>query len=540
MGDDMTSNVMVWREDPCRMGYIIGQPQILPVLDIGSLRWLNVRVIMRAGGQYSGDDVWGLYGDVFDTFGLPRHGIVSEFGHWQSNRVIGYKTGLSHEDRVGGLASLGVKLIKSYDPRTKIIETRFNQLQHVMDACPGVAGRDQRTELSETVKRHLQECKSGKRHPSEVFLHISKFADHVQGCMTEMNHERQDGQVLRGESPVEKWANDNGSANVRPIADSARWLYRSAMNRSKVTRTGLRVTQGSGAKQQVHYYDNPGLLTPRQGQVLSVFWNDHNPDADAIILGPDGTDAAKRVFLGVAKKVQQLGRFSGTQEQLDSELARKKAAMLYARTELRAIDEHLHVRRPAVPADASAVQIGQAIAASAEREDAKVRATAQMKRDLAAVTVTAEDARAALTRSPSPGGEGRDEGGQPERDFTPEEISALIGGSDDDTDSAPPPPPKKIYHLEDGSGGRRYVDYLLARLTEFRQAGQSFGQKFKGGIHPGITKKITASQLGCDLYAPQNFDTVCAHLKEKINATILGKRNRAKGAPNYHDFSEHN
>lgn len=419
VGDDMTSNVLVWREDPGRMGFIIGQPQILPVLDIGSLRWLNVRVIMRQGGQYSGDDVWGLYGDVFDTFGLPAEGIVSEFGHWQSNRVLGYKTGLSYEDRVGGLASLGVKLIKSYDPRTKIIETRFNQLQHVMDACPGVAGRDQRTELSETVKRHLQECKSGKRHPSEVFLHVSKFADHVQGCMAEMNHERQDGMVLRGESPLEKWANDNGSNTVRPIADSAKWLYRSAMNPVKITRNGVRVHQGSGAKMMPYYYDNPELLTPRQGQKVHVFWNDHNPDAAAIILGPDGTDPKKRVFLGVAKRVQQLGRFSGTPEQLDAELARKKAAMLYARTELRAIDEHLHVRRPAVPADASAVQIGQAIAASAERVETKQREVAQMKREIAAAEVTMDDARAAL---------GHDRAAA-EKDFTPEEISALLGGS---------------------------------------------------------------------------------------------------------------
>jgi hypothetical protein len=86
---------------------------------------------------------------------------------------------------------------------------------------------------------------------------------------------------------------------------------------------------------------------------------------------------------------------------------------------------------------------------------------------------------------------------------------------------------------------REYVDYLLNRLTEFRKAGQkSFGQSFGGPITVQSVTRIARAELKCDLYAPENFERVCAHLQGKIDATILGKRNTAAGGPNYHPFTK--
>lgn len=96
-----------------------------------------------------------------------------------------------------------------------------------------------------------------------------------------------------------------------------------------------------------------------------------------------------------------------------------------------------------------------------------------------------------------------------------------------------------IYHLKPSGNDRtEYVNYLITRLTKFRKAGESSGQHFSGVISFGSTLKFTKSQIGGDIYAPENFEAVCAHLKEKIDATILGKRNAAEGAPNYHEFAE--
>ena len=101
---------------------------------------------------------------------------------------------------------------------------------------------------------------------------------------------------------------------------------------------------------------------------------------------------------------------------------------------------------------------------------------------------------------------------------------------------------KKVYVLDNAAGGAgseqaAYVNYLVGRLTEFRKAGAGFGQKFTSQISPQITRRIAESQLKCRLNDAGRFDEVRAYLQAKIDGTILGKRNSAKGAPNYHAFA---
>lgn len=413
--DDMTSNVICWVEWPNAAGFRVGQAQILPVMDVRTLRWLNVRVIMRDGGQYTADDIWGLFGDTFDQFGLPANGFLLEGGHWQSNRVRGHKTELLDDDRIGGLESLGLKVWRSYDPRSKgMLEGAFNQLQFAMDAFPGYAGRDQRQQLPEAVKKQLALCnpnlkKGPTHHPREFFPHLSQLADHVQATMEKFNHERQDGQILRGESPLELWAAH--APQLTAIPDSAKWLYRSAMSLVKVTRNGVRVTQGSGAKQQVYYYDAPELLTSRQGMKVAVYWNDHNPDADAAIV-LNGT------FLGMAKRVQALNRFTATDSELAAEAQRKAAGLHFARTEMRALQPELaRNHKNLIPVDTGANRIGEEIAAAADRAGEQDRTRASNARRVRATELTDEDRQAAVSNQRSVVSEDQ---------FSADEVSALF------------------------------------------------------------------------------------------------------------------
>lgn len=87
---------------------------------------------------------------------------------------------------------------------------------------------------------------------------------------------------------------------------------------------------------------------------------------------------------------------------------------------------------------------------------------------------------------------------------------------------------------------RSYVDYLLARLTEFRKAGGGgYRQRFAAPVTFAVTRRIAANQLGVDLHAAEHFDAVCEHLKAKIDNTVLGRRNTARGVQSYHQFEEH-
>jgi hypothetical protein len=104
----------------------------------------------------------------------------------------------------------------------------------------------------------------------------------------------------------------------------------------------------------------------------------------------------------------------------------------------------------------------------------------------------------------------------------------------------------KDYYLESNGPAkatprqRSYIDYLLARLTEFRKAGGgAYRQRFTAPVTFAVTKRIAANQLGVDLHDPAHFDSVCEYLQAKIEATILGRRNAARGVASWHEFSEH-
>ena len=86
-----------------------------------------------------------------------------------------------------------------------------------------------------------------------------------------------------------------------------------------------------------------------------------------------------------------------------------------------------------------------------------------------------------------------------------------------------------------------YVEYLVKRLTKFRESGASYGQKRKGRIHAGGTRSILGDQLG-GLPKDQPlecFDRVVAHIQAKIDKTALGRNRRSRGQRNYHEFHEH-
>ncbi len=401
--DDMTANCYIWAEWPNERGWIVVRPQVLAVLDIGSLSWTNLRLVLRASGQYTRDDVWGVTGDFFDAFGLPKM-ILFEGGIWRSNVVaghkidVGHKTGLSDESRYGGLKSLGIQLLHSRLPRSKPIEGAFNQLQYASDAVKGYSGREEMKDRPEHLNKQMDYCRQGKAHPKEFFLNASEYMEHLYNIKRELNDERQDGEILRGRSPAEKWAED--APVLKQFPDSAKWLYRSAYNIETVSRNGIRVTQRTGKYKETHYFDNPQLLTPLIGRRVAIYWNDHQPDTDAIVVSLRGGKPCD--FMGIAKAVKRLGRFSATPEELKGESQRKAAAMRYAVSLSRDLAPHLQ-RQPAnlVRVDAATEQVGEQITQARDRADASEAEAREVRRGIAAVQVTREDLGAALDDVPT-------------------------------------------------------------------------------------------------------------------------------------------
>ena len=317
--DDMTCNVYVWVEWPNEDGFLLLRPQLLVTMDVASMAFLNYRLVIRPKGQYNRDDVWGLIGDLFDSFGLFETAIL-EGGTWQSDLVRGQRTGIEDGTRLGGLKSLGVKVIHTRSPRGKIIEGAFNPLQHAADNCRGFCGRMEMKDCPEIVKRHLADVRSRKAHPREHFLHLHEYDKHVAGAMQGLLNERNDGKILRGSSPWEKWASEKPALAQMP--DAYKWMYRSAFAVCQVTRNGVRVTQGTGKFQQAYSYDCPTVLETWRGRRVVAYWNDSNPDTDAVIYTVRAGRPDK--FLCVAERVGEIPRLGASEEELGREAARKK------------------------------------------------------------------------------------------------------------------------------------------------------------------------------------------------------------------------
>jgi hypothetical protein len=87
---------------------------------------------------------------------------------------------------------------------------------------------------------------------------------------------------------------------------------------------------------------------------------------------------------------------------------------------------------------------------------------------------------------------------------------------------------------------RNYVRYLTERYFRYRDADASFGRKaVRRFSYAVLFKNIEAHFKAPTYFIPvTRFDELVDYLQRKIEATILGKRNRSLGHRNYETFDE--
>jgi hypothetical protein len=91
----------------------------------------------------------------------------------------------------------------------------------------------------------------------------------------------------------------------------------------------------------------------------------------------------------------------------------------------------------------------------------------------------------------------------------------------------------------DGSIGsnllqRNYIRYLVERYHRFREAEASFGSGPARFSYAVIFKNIERQFQAPTYFIPQaRFGELSEYLQHRVDRTALGKRNRARGIPNY-------
>jgi hypothetical protein len=81
---------------------------------------------------------------------------------------------------------------------------------------------------------------------------------------------------------------------------------------------------------------------------------------------------------------------------------------------------------------------------------------------------------------------------------------------------------------------RNYIRYLVERYHRFREADSSFGSGSPRFSYAVIFKSIERRFKAPTYFIPQvRFNELVEYLQQRVDQTILGKRNRARGICNY-------
>jgi hypothetical protein len=219
VSDDMTVNFGWWTPWPfadceCsrKWGVKVTRGQLLATIDLVSLKFLHFALLVRNGESYRANDIWAEYGRIFRGVGLPRKEIIHEGGNWESKHIHGHKieiAGADEELRVGGIARLGVKTTRSWSPKTKPIESRFDFLQTAMEGLPGNLGREKEGRKEWQI---YNRCAAGIIDPRAKLPSQREMADKIAELMAFLDGEPMTGRV-KG-VPDEIW---NASITAKPL-----------------------------------------------------------------------------------------------------------------------------------------------------------------------------------------------------------------------------------------------------------------------------------------------------------------------------------
>jgi len=364
--DDMSNNFIFWIDwpwggDPCsdKYGVRIARGQNLLHIDVGSLRFLSMLMLVRLRDSYRADDIWQWVGQGYRDLGMPEIGERWERGIWQANRLHGVPVEAGHtsqEQRLGGIGALGRKIITSQSPTTKIIENRFRYFQRVCSDIPGQIGAS-RGEM-EKVNKLWTACREGRRDPRKYFLSYEDSVAALETKLQWMNAEPVEGAIYNG-IPNEIWLREGGDQRLTRLRDDQLYLFQ--RDRTVVTVTKghvlVRVT-APDKRRQAWYFHNEDLWR-HENKRVAIYYDKLAPQSGAFLVHAEGAKANQPI--GPAEFVDGCPQFAlgidtaGTAgDRALSALDRRKAFGNAVRAEYRALGINHTIARGSYTSDGKA------------------------------------------------------------------------------------------------------------------------------------------------------------------------------------------
>jgi hypothetical protein len=518
--DDFTMPVYMFVPDG-KGWWILTRGQCLLMIDVRSLK--IIAFSLQPERNYNSLVIRTLMNRTCRQWGLPLVWYL-ENGIWRCAKMVKgapreWSEGKSWGEIKPGWSQLGVKFIHAKKARSKPAELVGGLLQNLMERVPGYCGRDERRDCPEDTRRNKLAVEARRVEPHGLFLSFNAWQDELGKLVESYNRTVQQGRILAGMSPDRAfesyWPHDDPPTKF----DASCWhLLAHYVSERVVGVDG--VSFKIGGTSCIYRDENSSAL---RGQKVLAWLDPECPE----LLGVTDLNGRNPQLIQRAGAVDFLASLDHDGEDgrtaYQTEMAKAAGHNSYPRARyhvLKAAFEPTFRKNFVAPATAHVAETFQAgreqIQQTEQTRTIRVNTAARRARKLGLP--------AALVR---PGDDLAAEG---------LEMMARAARSHDAAPSRNVAP-KETYQLKPfGNGQREYVDYLIKQLTKFRSAGKSFGQNFSSNISSSVTARIARSQLLCDLYAPEHFREVCGYLKSKKDATILGKRNFAKGVPNYHEF----
>ena len=283
--DDETGNHYIWF--PCEDGeyefegmrFDVLRPQILPCVDVRTDYVLSI--LLRLSPQYNSRDIRALMLKTCldERIGLPLEGFAFENGIWKSRNVQAL-VNWTEIDNAFSRSGLQLRLRHATTPKAKIIERIFSQEQNSMQALPGYAGRNERTDGYERGRASLALMKGvgqpikSEADPREHFMSADQYLDMLERSYERFNAEPQNGKRLQGLSPAEAWKEFSGGRAHHVVPDSLRYLLATEQSEVTVSREGVRVRIGGESR----YFVESDRIGSLIGEKVTVRWNQDFPD----------------------------------------------------------------------------------------------------------------------------------------------------------------------------------------------------------------------------------------------------------------------
>lgn len=350
--DDMTANFAYWTpwpfgdsESSKRHGVKVTRGQLLAAMDLASMKFIHFDLIVRNGESYQTNDIWAEYGRIFKTIGMPRNEIIHEGGHWEGRQIHGQKvTGPDAEMRIGGLQALGITATRSWTPKTKPIEGRFDFLQNLMEGLPGNLGRAREGGKEWKI---FNKCAAGTLDAREYLPSQSQIADKIMEIMMFANGEPLGGRQ-RG-TPNDLWDAAMAARPLQKLNPTMGWVFaRDSRHLTLPSKPPIkcRFQRTDGGRDL--YFDDPCLLLiPHKKLKVMIHFDPLETEGEAVVVNSDlrsfdlpaHSGQARRTIrpgdvICVARRVHESARINPAG---DSNLRLTKEKVNVVRTEVRSI-----------------------------------------------------------------------------------------------------------------------------------------------------------------------------------------------------------